>query len=374
MLARSPSKGPLLIAAISGRALAAAARRAGYRPLVADMFCDSDMLALAERAMRMPGSLQAGIDGDHIVKRLKELAGKEEPLALVYGSGFESQPELLDELARHFPLAGNRGEVVRRVKDPQTFAAICSKAGIPHPEIRWNAPEDPENWIAKKAGAAGGSHVRHAQNAVVSPGSYFQRFIHGRSISALFIGDGRRARLVGFSRQWSSPTPQSPYRYGGAVRLLRFDRKQAARIGEWLSTLTAHLGLTGLCSADFIQAEDNFHLVEINPRPGATLDLFDSTEAPLLDAHIDPAGGMASRLPRWSGSTASMIVYASRPIERFPALDWPDWVSDRQLPGTRLLAGDPVCTAFAHGANAAAARRTVNALAKLMQSDWDGVP
>ena len=38
-----------MIAAISGRALASAARRAGYRPLVADFFCDTDTIALAER-------------------------------------------------------------------------------------------------------------------------------------------------------------------------------------------------------------------------------------------------------------------------------------------------------------------------------------
>lgn len=373
MLARSPSNGPLLIAAISGRAVAAAARRAGYRPLVADLFCDSDTVALAERSMRIPGSLQAGIDGEHLVARLKELAGQEEPVALVYGSGFESRPDLLDELARHFPLAGNRAEVVRRVKDPRTFATDCSELGIPHPEVRWDRPEDPEDWIVKKAGAAGGSHVQHARSAVMANGTYFQRFVHGRSVSALFVGDGKRASIIGFSRQWASPTPQSPYRYGGAVRLRRFDRKKAAQIEEWLSALTARIGLMGLCSGDFIQAKDGFHLVEINPRPGATLDLYDNPEAPLIDAHLDPAAGTTMR-PLPAESTASMIVYSNRPIEQFPAIDWPDWASDRQLPGTHLVAGDPVCTAFARGANAAAARRTVNALARQLRSDWERVP
>ena len=90
MLARSPNNaGLLLIAAISGRALAAAARRAGYRPLVADLFCDTDTVALAERATMLPGDLQRGIDSARLVETLRQLAGRDRPVALVLGSGFE---------------------------------------------------------------------------------------------------------------------------------------------------------------------------------------------------------------------------------------------------------------------------------------------
>ena len=44
----------------------------------------------------------------------------------------------------------------------------------------------------------------------------------------------------------------------------------AAMIGSWLSGLTARAGVVGLCSADFIRNRDGYHLIEINPRPGAT--------------------------------------------------------------------------------------------------------
>ncbi len=65
--AASQNKPALLIAAISGRSLAAAARRAGFRPLVADLFNDADTLALAERAIKLAGTLQSGIDEHRIV-------------------------------------------------------------------------------------------------------------------------------------------------------------------------------------------------------------------------------------------------------------------------------------------------------------------
>lgn len=361
----------LLIAAISGRALAAAARRAGYRPLVADFFCDTDTVALAERTAKLPGNLQSGIDGARIIETLRCLAGSDRPTAVILGSGFERQPEIVEEVARHFPLAGNRAAEIRRVKDPQMLAQDCAGLGIPHPEYQREPPPDPDNWVVKAIGGAGGAHIERANGEPPAAGRYFQRFVSGRSVSALFVGNGKSARVVGFSRQWLSPAPAAPYRYGGAVRLRRFDRIHATRIGSWLSGLTARAGLVGLCSADFIRDADDYQLVEINPRPGATLDIFDSSDAPLIEAHLRAARGESYRLPRFADSMASMITYAAAAVPQFPAIDWPDWTADHQSPGTRLIAGDPVCTVFARGRSAGATQRVMRTHARQLRRQWE---
>jgi hypothetical protein len=69
---------------------------------------------------------------------------------------------------------------------------------------------------------------------------------------------------------------------------------------------------------------------------------------------------------------ASMIAYAEAPIARFPDIAWPEWVADRQPPGTRLVAGDPVCTIFARGRSAGATRTLLAAQARQLQSRWQG--
>lgn len=372
MLARSPnSADTLLIAAISGRALAAAARRAGYRPLVADLFRDIDTVALAERAVKLPGSLHDGIAGKALIPALHELAGNEQPAALVLGSGFERHPDMVEELADHFsPVAGCGGEAIRAAKDPDRLTAACAELGIPHPALSWTPPADPHNWVVKTSGGAGGSHIGRANGAPLPKGRYFQRFVAGESVSALFIGAGRDTRIVGFSRQWASRAPDAPYRYGGAVRLRRFRRDTAARISEWLRTLSCRFNLLGLCSADFIRNGDSYTLLEINPRPGATLDIFDDAEAPLIKAHLDASAGRPFVLPRFRDAMAAMIAYTPMPIARFPALAWPDWVADRQPAGSRLDPGDPVCTIFARGMSAAATCRTLKANALDLQSQW----
>jgi predicted ATP-grasp superfamily ATP-dependent carboligase len=363
----------VLIAAISGRALAAAARRAGYRVLVADMFCDMDTVALADRTAKIPGDFHRGIDGERLIDTLEELASGDEPLAVVCGSGFERRPEIIDAIAQRFPLAGNRGEAIRRVKSPELFAADCAALGIPHPQVQRQPPSHPENWLAKTAGAAGGTHIQSAKGMAADPGRYFQRLVHGDNVSALFIGDGNSARIVGFSRQFVSPRPNAPYRYGGALRLQRFDRRHAAMVGGWLSALTRRIGLVGLCSADLIRNSDGYHLLEINPRPGATLDIFDSDEAPLIESHLNASKGAPIALPRFKDNMASMIAYTTRPVDKFPAIAWPDWTADRQSAGTRLEAGDPVCTIFARGPNAAATRQRLDKNFRHLKSHWEGV-
>lgn len=368
----SSGTGAILIAAISGRALAAAARRAGYRPFVADMFCDSDTVALSEQTTMIPGDLQHGIDGDRLIETLKRLAGRHPLEALVLGSGFERKADLVDEIARHFPLAGNSGSAIRRVKDPSVLARDCADFDIPHPAFQWNPPTDPQNWVVKTAGAAGGTHIRRANGQAPADGRYYQRFVSGTNISALFIADGQAAHIVGFSKQWTSPTRTSPFRYGGAVRLMRLDRSDAGRINDWLSRLVHRAGLRGLCSADFIRAQDGYQLIEINPRPGATLDIFDSAEAPLIEAHLRACRGERFRLPRFTECMAAMIAYAKRPVPDFPDVPWPDWTADRQSPGSRLIEGDPVCTVFAYGQSAADTRRAAKAHLRQLEPCWEG--
>lgn len=360
----------LLILSVSGRALAAAARRAGFRPFVADLFNDADTLELAERAVLLSGSLRNGVDHDHIREKLRALMAGERPTALVYGSGFESKPELIDFLSREFPLAGNSAQTIREVKNPANLARLCREIGISHPEIRFEAPSNPDGWVTKLAGGAGGGHVRAAAGAKPEPSRYFQAFVSGENVSALFLARQGKAHIVGFSRQWSAPSGAMPFRYGGAVRLARYDREKRDLVKGWLDALVERTGLVGLCSADFIEGSDGLHLIEINPRPGATLDIFDSGDAPLLIQHLRAVSGEKIRLPLYRDVTASAIAYTAEPIAVFPDIPWPALTADHQKPGTALCADDPVCTVFARARTADAAERAVKNSIHALASHW----
>src|SRR5215468_4821637 len=145
-----PRSAHVLIAAASGRALAASARRGGYAPLVADAFGDEDTLAVASRHAHVD-LLRRPVDDEKLIAALEELAGGHDPVGIVCGTGFEDRADLLEQLAARWRLLGNAPEIVARLKDPLAFAALCQSAGIPHPETTRTAPADTSGWLVKRA-------------------------------------------------------------------------------------------------------------------------------------------------------------------------------------------------------------------------------
>ena len=96
----------------------------------------------------------------------------------------------------------------------------------------------------------------------------------------LIPGDQRKGRNLGLSAQWTAPTGRAPFRYGGAVGPLDLDAARADDVGRAVRRVTRELGLVGLNSADFLVSDDVAWLVEVNPRPGATLDAVDALRTP----------------------------------------------------------------------------------------------
>ncbi len=367
----------VLIAAASGRALAASARRAGYMPLVADYFADQDTTASAQSHVRLVSGLETGMRAPDLMAALQTLSEQHNPCGVVWGSGFEDRPSLLQEIAARWTLLGNAPDVVEHVKHPMLLAKLCRSCDIAHPETRMDPPDDATGWLIKRLGGAGGTHIRDAMNALEAPSSprqreevepdrlsfYYQRRVAGESISALVLADGKAAVVLGFSTQWSSPNPSNPFRYGGAARPAPLAPAVAEALSDTVQRLTSLTGLVGLNSFDFLVAANSFHLLEINPRPGATIDIFEPPGNPSLFAlHVDGCRGrLSDRAPILHGgsASASAVVYTPADIPQLPSVEWPDWTADRPIAGSSISAQSPLCTVLARAATAAQARKLV---------------
>ncbi|WOJ88936.1 ATP-grasp domain-containing protein [Methylocapsa polymorpha] len=350
----------ILIAATSGRALAAAARRAGYGPLVADFFDDEDTGVLAEANCLVAGDLQSGFESAALIAALEALARARAPIGLIYGAGFEDRVEILQDLALRWTIFGNPPEVVRRVKDPFALAALCASLSIPHPEISVEMPQEGErgDWLVKSVGGAGGGHVAPAGTwREEGENIYFQRIARGDPVSILLLADGAEAQMLGSSRQWPAPAPDEPFRFGGSLRPADLAPRLESRLTEIAEVIARACRLRGLNSIDLLVDGDQVTLIEINPRPGATLDIFEDREGSLFQAHINGClGRLPERALQFEGAAAAAIAYVARPIPSMPALDWPDWASDRQKARTALHLNDPLCTIKARAALPSQAR------------------
>ncbi|WP_375456517.1 ATP-grasp domain-containing protein [uncultured Methylobacterium sp.] len=357
----------ILIAAQSGRALAQAARRAGLRPFVADLFGDADTLELAAAHRPLRGRFGSGRPGAAVLARLDELAalGRGRVLGVVLGSGFEAAPDLIAAIARRHRLIGADAAAVAALKHPFRFAALCAGLGIPHPAVTRAPPDDPGAWLLKRAGGSGGGHVRAATRGRALGGAYFQVRVPGRAFALNVLADGRGLRILALTEQWSAPSRLRPFRYAGAVARARGEAAPvpaavAVAVADAAAALVRATGLRGLASADFLCDGHAWWLTEINPRPGATLDVLDRRGVPLLAAHVAACLGAAPDIGTPAeDAAAAAICYAARGHRPVPAIDWPDHVRDRPRAGTAVARDAPLCTVLATGADAAAARQAL---------------
>ena len=316
----SPGPSPLrdvadvVLVGIAARNLACAARRAGLRALVLDLFSDEDTRELAVEAIPLRRLAGLRLDPDDLHEQLTVHAGPGVPLVL--GSGFEEMPETLDRLQKGFRLLGNGARTVAALKEPVMLDRTLTDLGIPHPRLFADAAPEGVATLEKRIGGSGGEHVRPARR-VRGEGWYLQEQVEGRTVSALFLGNGREARLLAFSEQWTAPTPEAPYRYGGAAGPIRLAPAMEVEVAAALTSLVAATGLIGLASADMIVGAAGWSLIEINPRPGATLDVFDHPPLPpLLRLHIEACEG---RLPDLAILDPAAVDRQGEHLEIWPA-------------------------------------------------------
>jgi predicted ATP-grasp superfamily ATP-dependent carboligase len=353
---------PVLIAAFSGRALAQSARRAGYEPLVVDAFGDLDTRKAAADIRVVDGALQRGFKTEPVVAALEALASaaRSPPIGLVLGSGFEDKPGLIATLAKHFRLLGNSPEAIAASKEPATFFATLDKLNVPHPETRVTPPDNPaDGWLTKRTGGSGGRHIRVCRaGSAARRRRYFQKRLVGErlSIGGLFAPGGAEFALT---RQWIAPSPQNPFRFGGAVSMPDIDPSLYRRLAEAASNVATGLSLVGIASFDFIVADGQPYLLEVNPRPGASLDVLDDEHGRLFGAHVAACLGipLQTAVRSTRPARAMAILHADRGPLTFGDTPWPSWSADRGRPGTFVPQGAPLATAFADAPTADEAQR-----------------
>ena len=362
---------PLLLVSASGRALAQSAARAGLKVVVLDLFNDIDVRALAV-ASRSVAARNGKFDARRLLAAAQRLCAPDRCGGFVYGSGFDGRTGLLAKLARGRTLFGNEPDTVARLKDPMRFFAMLDSFGCTHPATRLDPPADVAGWLVKRAGGAGGSHVQPARSGHrARPGRYFQKLQSGRTLSALFAADGRDARVLGVNEQWTAGIAQcAPYCYGGAVSGISLPGDVHVRIATMLDRLVRATGLVGLNGIDFmLDAGGEPCVLEINPRPTATIDLYDADyEGGLLALHLRACRGELPDIERRDRARAHAIVYATEALRVPAGTSWPQWCTDIPEGGGPIPAGAPVCSVHADAASSAQARDMVMARRTLMNT------
>ncbi|EIJ42042.1 putative ATP-dependent carboligase [Beggiatoa alba B18LD] len=342
---------PLLIVAVSARALAVSAHKAGLATYVLDLFADTDTQRVA-LAYQQVQAQTYNFDDTDLLEQVHRLCPTN--TALVYGSGFEHNPALLAKLAQGRYLYGNTPDILQFIKDPQAFFGLLHRQGIPHPETRLTPPTDTSTgWLVKHIGGTGGYHVQPLKTVITEKKSacYYQRQLAGNPHSVLFLANGKTAEIIGYNEQWiNEDFASTPYLYAGAMRV--DDMPFQPEITEVVNCIVKETGLKGLCGMDMILNATGFHVLEINPRPPASFELH-QIKGNLFYWHLQATMGKlpTSPLAHPRYNRAKRILYALKTlnIPRYP--QWSAWTADQPRPNSVIQRGEPICTIFAQGRN-----------------------
>ncbi|HTP19585.1 MAG TPA: ATP-grasp domain-containing protein [Solirubrobacteraceae bacterium] len=335
----------VLVVAVSARMLAQLAAADGHEVTALDRFGDVDLRTVASGATA---------DSNDALVQLATGLGTD---AVVYGAGFENRPDLVARLAQGRELLGTPPELLPAVRDPWAVGAVSRAAGARAPESRSvGAAPGGGPWLRKPRQGGGGRGVRRWAGGRLRPSEVLQRFIDGVSCSAVAIGDGQRAAVLGLTEQLHR---RPGFGWMGNVTPPRLPDAELAVLDSQLRAVcdevVARFGVRGAFGVDAVWDGRHAWVLEVNPRPPASLELFGSG---CFEAHVSGARGVilpAGRAP--SATTCAkvkLVLFASRDLCAPDPGWWPaGLVRDIPRAGETIKRGAPVCTLVSSAADPA---------------------
>jgi predicted ATP-grasp superfamily ATP-dependent carboligase len=134
-------------------------------------------------------------------------------------------------------------------------------------------------------------------------------------------------------------------------------------VAGYVAALTREFSLRGLNTLDFIVWRGRPMMLEVNPRPAATSELYEpETPDGMVALHVRAFDGELPGRAIRARVRAHAIVYATRCALHIPeGQQWPHWCRDIPAAGTSIAPDEPVCSVHAEGDDLDFVNRLVNA-------------
>jgi hypothetical protein len=346
----------LLLIAPSTRAMAESAIRAGYDVVSLDYFGDYD-----QRKICTNYSLSHDFHEDYSLENLLRHRQILDYTHVIYGSGFENYPELVEVLEGEGILLGNPPKTLRKVRDWEGFFRTLGKMGIPHPETQVVSKDEAREMlredkklIIKPLKSGGGHSIYDSSNIDEGSGELeekvlIQEFVKGRPASATVIASRDTCYFLGATEQLIGDS-MNKYRYTGNIAPLSADAEIVEKITEVSRRITRVFGLIGSNSVDFILGGDETVVTEVNPRVTGALEVLEKAfKVNLLELHIKACKGefINYRVEPQSGFYGKKILFAEDEVSlRIGRLAF---VKDIPWHGEKIEKGSPICTVLGSG-------------------------
>lgn len=339
------SKPAVALFGASVRALAQSAAAAGFDVFGADLFLDDDLAEVC--------AVGCGIPTKSYPQGFREMADHWKGIPRVYTGGLENHPDVVEHFAHTGPLWGCPPESLSACRAPTALQGL----GFNTPAIKLdptNVPVD-GTWLRKPIRSSGGRGIETWRGGELPADCVLQQRVDGQSCSASFLAAADRTVLIGAATQFVGEawTGAPQFVYAGGVAPLDLTESETRRLEQVGETLRVAFGLRGLFGVDAIRRGAEWSVIEINPRPTASMELFELAGiANVFELHCVAFKGPETTLKRPARAAGKAILYAAAPFElteSIPPVENGIRLADRSQAGTKFAAGDPVATVISTG-------------------------
>ncbi len=330
---------PVLMIASSARMLAQLAHQVGIAVVVVDLFADTDTQQYALESVHV-----SSLAVDEIKHAVRYLIDKYAMTTAVYGSGFEAHSESLFYLAGQLTLCGNAPLIFATIQNKLLFFKALTVANIPYPEIAFISPTTHKTWLFKPNVGQGGQGIHYLSYQDEASQGYWQEYIKGQVGSVLFFAKDKKSQLIGFNTQWSEALESDDFVFSGIINHSVLPNNCRALIAQWVAKLTRLFCLQGLNSMDFIYANGQLYILEINARISASVQLYSPT---WFYQHVIKPAYYAENAVAQKGFTAYQIVYAAQQCYIPATWRWPKNCVDLSEIGVKIRKNQPICSIIA---------------------------
>lgn len=279
---------------------------------------------------------------------------------MVYGSGFENRPELVEIFEKESILLGNSSKILRKVRDWDVFFETLRRIGIPHPESKVVKGDEARALLSEnpsmviKPIKSGGGHAIYDRSILdeepeLDDEVLVQEFVRGVPASATVLATKDGCYFIGATEQLIGDG-QNKYRYVGNIAPLYARREVMEQIARLSIKIVEAFKLRGSNTVDFILSGGVPVVTEVNPRLTGAMEVLERAfKINLIDLHVKACMDdlrdvdvMPSR-----GFQGKKILFADDDLQF--RLDSLAFVKDVPRYGEKIAKGSPICTVLGSG-------------------------
>lgn len=368
----------LLVTGVDVVPIAASARRAGYKVFSVDFYGDVDLRHLCEESLsiirqhvgKSCGLFERDYKANLLLKLVKKLLNRHRVDGVVFGSGLEDNPVVLEEINDLAPVIGNTPELVARVRDKIKFFQTLRQLGIAHPqtavvydfnEARNCVKDLGYPVVLKPLTGFGGSEVQRIECerelkeafdtvSSSSKGCLVQEYISGTPASVSLISTSEDVAVLSVNEQLLGVRRlgmRGPFGYCGNIVPLSSSMQVLKSCKTVAERIISHFGLVGSNGVDFVVSKEGTpFVIEVNPRFQGTLECVERVYGVnVVKAHVEAC--VDRRLLRKTftsrGFCTRLILYSPQRVV-VPDLRAFCGVQDLPLIGAVVEEGEPLCS------------------------------